>query len=127
MKSRSMPPVLPATALRRGRCCRAVGSTWSPSPAPRPSTTSWKCSAPALRGLVRETRLAAEDFLYPMFVVHGRGVREEIGAMPGQYHLSPDEAARLAVGAAEAGVPGVLLFGLPAHKDAQGSEAWDDR
>ncbi|HVL69184.1 MAG TPA: porphobilinogen synthase [Vicinamibacterales bacterium] len=79
----------------------------------------------AIRGLVRETRLAAEMLIYPLFVVPGDGVRREVGSMPGVFQLSVDEAVKEAQAAKEDGVPGVLLFGLPASKDAAGSGAFD--
>jgi porphobilinogen synthase len=80
----------------------------------------------ALRGLVRETRLSPADFVYPLFVAHGQGLRQEIESMPGQYHLSPDGLAREAEDLRALGVPAVLLFGLPAAKDEEGSEAYAD-
>ncbi len=80
----------------------------------------------AVRRLVRETRLSAADFILPLFVTQGEGVRNEIASMPGVFQLSVGEAAAEARRAAEAGVSGVLLFGLPAHKDAVGSSADDD-
>jgi porphobilinogen synthase len=80
----------------------------------------------ALRRLVRETALCPADFVYPLFVVHGRDVREEIPSMPGQYHLSLDRLAAEAKELRALSVPGVLLFGLPAAKDEQGSEAYAD-
>ncbi|HEY7467662.1 MAG TPA: porphobilinogen synthase [Dehalococcoidia bacterium] len=78
----------------------------------------------ALRRLVAETRLDARDFVYPLFVTHGRGVRDEIASMPGQYQLSVDQLAAEARELRELNVPAVLLFGLPAAKDALGSEAY---
>lgn len=80
----------------------------------------------ALRGLVRETRLTAADFVYPMFVAHGIDRREPIDAMPGVDRLSIAHAVAEAGEAASLGIPGVLLFGLPAAKDEEGSGAWDD-
>ena len=77
-----------------------------------------------LRGMVRETRLAPTDFIYPIFVAHGRGVREPIASMPGQARLSVDQLAREAAELRSLDIPAILLFGLPASKDAQGSEAW---
>ena len=79
---------------------------------------------PLLRKMVRETALAVDDFVYPLFVTHGRGVREAIGSMPGQYRLSVDELIKECKDAAGMGIPAVLLFGLPAEKDPRGSEAW---
>ena len=80
----------------------------------------------ALRGLVRETNLQPEDFVYPMFVAHGIDRREPIVAMPGIDRLSIAHAVAEAGEAAELGIPAVLLFGLPASKDEEGSGAWDD-
>ena len=79
----------------------------------------------AIRGLVRETRLTPDCLILPLFVVEGRGVRREIGSMPGVHQLSVDEAVKEAVGARADGVPGVLLFGLPDTKDASGTSAAD--
>lgn len=79
-----------------------------------------------LRGLVRETRLDAEDFVYPLFVAHGLDRREAIAAMPGVDRLSIDHAVAEAREAAELGIPAVLLFGIPAAKDEEGSGAWDE-
>jgi porphobilinogen synthase len=62
--------------------------------------------------------------VYPLFVTHGRGVREEISAMPGQYQFSPDMLAAEARELRDLGIPAVLLFGLPASKDPSGSEAY---
>ena len=77
-----------------------------------------------LRKLVRETRLDVHDLIQPLFVVSGDGVRRPIAGMPGQDHVSPDLAAADAVEIARAGIGGVLLFGLPDAKDAEGSSAW---
>ena len=78
----------------------------------------------ALRRLVAETRLDPRDFVYPLFVMHGSGVRNEIASMPGQYQLSLDQLAAEARELRELNVPAVLLFGLPASKDDRGSEAY---
>jgi porphobilinogen synthase len=78
-----------------------------------------------MRALVRETRLAADMFIYPLFVCTGEGQRREIASMPGVFQLSVDEVVREAAAAHAEGVPGVLLFGLPEHKDALGSAAHD--
>ncbi len=82
--------------------------------------------SPVLREMVRETRLAPTDLVYPLFVRHGKGIRTEIGSMPGQFHLSPDTLVDEVGAAAEDGVRAVLLFGIPETKDERGSEAWDD-
>ncbi len=79
-----------------------------------------------LRRLVAETRLSPADFVYPLFVVHGQGVRDEIPSMPGQYRISLDQVGREADDLRTLGVPAVLLFGLPAVKDDEGSEAYAD-
>ena len=79
----------------------------------------------AIRGLVRETRLSAETFLYPLFVCGGTGVRREVISMPGVFQLSVDEAVAETQAARAEGVAGVLLFGLPAKKDDTGSSAAD--
>ena len=78
-----------------------------------------------IRNLVRETRVSPQSLIYPMFVCEGKGVRREIGSMPGVFNLSVDEAVKEAAAAGADGVPGVLLFGLPAHKDATGTSAFD--
>jgi porphobilinogen synthase len=79
-----------------------------------------------LRGLVRETTLAVSDFVYPMFVAHGIDRREPIPTMPGIDRLSIAHAVAEAGEAASLEIPAVLLFGLPAAKDAEGSGAWDE-
>jgi porphobilinogen synthase len=79
-----------------------------------------------LRRMVRETTLDVADFVYPAFVCHGRGVREEIPSMPGVFHLSTDLLAEEAAAVANDGIPAMLLFGLPRTKDEVGSEAYDD-
>jgi porphobilinogen synthase len=79
----------------------------------------------AIRSLVRETRLTPDCFIYPLFVVDGTGVRREVPSMPGVFQLSVDQAVQEAAAAKAEGVPAVLLFGLPAEKDAHGSAASD--
>ncbi len=79
----------------------------------------------AIRSLVRETRLTPDCLLYPLFVCEGEGVRRPVSSMPGVFQLSVDEAVKEAGAAKAEGIPGVLLFGLPAHKDAVGSLAAD--
>jgi porphobilinogen synthase len=80
-----------------------------------------------LRALVRETRLAPEDFILPLFACAGEGVRREVSSMPGVHNLSVDEIAKEAAGAEEIGVKGIILFGLPEAKDEAGSGAWHER
>src|SRR6202165_2369350 len=82
--------------------------------------------SPLVRRMVRETLLRTDDLIYPLFAVHGRGVREPIGPMPGQSRLSVDELLKECKDAASMGIPAVLLFGLPAEKDPRGSEAYAD-
>jgi porphobilinogen synthase len=77
----------------------------------------------AIRTLVRETRLTADAFVYPLFVCEGRGVTRPISSMPGVSQLSVDEAVREAEAAAADGIRAVMLFGLPSHKDAAGSQS----
>ncbi|WP_274649937.1 porphobilinogen synthase [Paenibacillus humicola] len=80
---------------------------------------------PALRSMVRETQLTANDFIYPIFVTHGSGVKEEIPSMPGVYHFSIDTLKEEIDRVVAAGVPSVLLFGVPEHKDAEGTSAYE--
>ena len=80
--------------------------------------------SPGLRRLVEETRLSVSDFIYPLFVTHGRDTRTEIPPMPGIYQLSLDQLINEVGEAADVGIESVLLFGIPAHKDAEGSEAY---
>ncbi len=77
-----------------------------------------------IRRMVRETRLTVDAFVMPFFVVHGRQVRREISSMPGNYQLSVDQLVKEVKETAALGIPGVILFGLPAGKDAVGSEAY---
>jgi porphobilinogen synthase len=78
----------------------------------------------ALRRLVRETTLMPSQLVLPLFVRNGRNLRRPIDAMPGVSQTSPDELERDVTSAAEAGIGGVILFGIPDHKDETGSEAW---
>jgi len=77
----------------------------------------------ALRRMVRETHLRREDFIYPMFVAPGKGVREAVPSMPGVFRLSVDQLVLEAQELVRLGLPAVLLFGLPLRKDDTGSEA----
>jgi len=79
-----------------------------------------------LRDLVRETSLEPGDLIYPLFICPGKGVRNPIGSMPGVFNLSVDEAVREAEEAAQLGIGGLLLFGLPETKDEQGTGAWEE-
>ena len=75
--------------------------------------------------MVRENSLELNDFVYPIFVVPGTNVKEEIPSMPGQYHLSVDNAVKVAEEIYKMGIPAVEVFGLPEYKDDIGSSAWD--
>ncbi|HEY7376784.1 MAG TPA: porphobilinogen synthase [Polyangia bacterium] len=79
---------------------------------------------PALRRMVRETTLAPDNFIYPLFVCPGKGVKREVSSLPGQFHFSADEVVREAEEVAKLGIASVILFGLPEKKDEVGSEAW---
>ena len=79
---------------------------------------------PGLRGMARETRLAPSDFIYPMFVVHGRDTRVEVPPMPGIYQLSLDHLVHEVGELYELGIRSVMLFGIPAYKDELGSDAY---
>ncbi|HSS98720.1 MAG TPA: porphobilinogen synthase [Terriglobales bacterium] len=79
-----------------------------------------------LRSLVRETRLSPENFVYPLFVCPGEGVRKEVGSMPGVFNLSVDEAVKEANEAQSLGLGGIILFGLPEKKDEVATGAWAD-
>ena len=79
-----------------------------------------------LRALVRETVLEPGDLIYPLFICPGKGVRNPVGSMPGVFNLSVDEAVREAEEAAQLGIGGLLLFGLPEAKDEQGTGAWEE-
>jgi porphobilinogen synthase len=79
-----------------------------------------------LRSMVRETELTPKDFVLPLFVMPGKGVRNPVGSMPGVFQLSVDEAVKEAKLAYKHAVPSVILFGLPEKKDALGSGGWDN-
>ncbi|MBC8133814.1 MAG: porphobilinogen synthase [Deltaproteobacteria bacterium] len=80
--------------------------------------------SPTIRRMVRETSLSADNFIFPLFICPGSGIRKEISSLPGQFHLSVDQLANEAKEITELGIPSVILFGLPAKKDEVGSEAW---
>lgn len=77
-----------------------------------------------IRALVRETRLSPDDFVYPLFVCEGEGVRREISSMPGVFNFSIDELTKEVETANKAGVRSIILFGLPDNKDAAGTQAY---
>jgi len=79
---------------------------------------------PAIRGLVRQTKLNKHSLILPFFVREGTGIHEEIPSLPGQYHYSPDTLPGGVEAALEGGVNAVILFGIPDHKDQEGSGAW---
>jgi porphobilinogen synthase len=81
---------------------------------------------PALRDLVRETHVSPQDLLLPMFIEAGLNGRKPIHAMPGVDRLGVDEAVREAGELVDRGIPGLMLFGIPSHKDPEGTGAWDD-
>jgi len=96
-----------------------MSDTQTPVPTIRPRRLR---SSAALRSMVRETHLTPADFIYPLFVTHGEGVRHPIPSMPGIFQLSIDQLAREAQETTALGIPSVVLFGLPAHKDPVGLE-----
>jgi len=83
-------------------------------------------SSPAMRRLVRQTNLSVDDFVYPLFVREGRGLKTPIKSMTDCFHFSPDTVAAEAAEVVSLGIPAVLLFGLPGKKDETGSQAWAD-
>ncbi len=82
-------------------------------------------TSPAIRDFVRETSLRASDFVYPLFIVEGDGIRNEVASMPGQFQLSIDQLEREVGELGGLGIPGVLLFGIPDRKDDAASGAFD--
>ncbi len=82
---------------------------------------------PAMRRLVRETRLDPASWILPLFVRPGHSLRTPVGSMPGVFQTSVDECVRDALEATALGVGGVILFGIPDHKDPEGSGAWDEQ
>jgi len=78
----------------------------------------------AMRNLVRETHVTVHDLIYPIFVTEGENVKEEISSMPGVFHFSPDRLEEEIREVADLGIGAVLLFGVPDHKDALGTEAY---
>jgi porphobilinogen synthase len=79
-----------------------------------------------IRRMVRETKLSPDDFIYPLFVTHGKGVKKEIGSMPGNFQQSIDNIVKDCEDVKGLGIPAVLLFGIPESKDEVGSEAYSD-
>lgn len=81
---------------------------------------------PLIRSMVRETRVSVDSLIYPIFVIEGKNIKEEIASMPGQYRYSIDRLGEILEAVTKSGVKSVLLFGIPAQKDACGSGAWDE-
>ncbi len=83
-------------------------------------------SSAGMRAMVRETHLHKDDLIYPIFVVEGENIRQEVPSMPGVYHLSLDLLNEEMQEVSDLGVPSVIVFGVPNHKDEEGSEAYND-
>ncbi|MFH0736578.1 MAG: porphobilinogen synthase [bacterium] len=81
---------------------------------------------PLMRDLIRETALDTKDFIYPLFVVHGKNIKKEISSMPNVFHMSIDVLVEECKEIAALGIPAVLLFGIPENKDEVGSEAYSE-
>lgn len=80
---------------------------------------------PGIRRMVQESRLSVADLIYPLFIVHGTGVKKEIEVLPGNYHLSLDRLEEEGRAIYDLGIPAVILFGLPARRDEMATEAYD--
>ena len=102
-----------------------LGYSQSTSPEPFRRFRRTRMTEP-LRSMVRETELSINDFVYPLFVVPGTKFRREVVSMPGVFQLSVDELVRECVEVKGLGVPAVILFGIPEHKDVVGSGAYDE-
>lgn len=81
---------------------------------------------PQIRNLVRETTLSVNDFVLPLFIVEGKGIKKPISSMPGHFQLSLDQIKEEMKDVKAHGIQSVILFGIPEHKDAEGSSAWDE-
>lgn len=81
---------------------------------------------PLIRNMVRETILTKNDLIYPLFVVPGKGIKNPVKSMPGVFQLSIDNLIKECEEVVSLGIPGIILFGIPEHKDEKGSEAYDD-
>jgi porphobilinogen synthase len=79
-----------------------------------------------IRRMVRQTAVSPDDFIYPLFVTHGKGIKKEITSMPGCYQESVDEVVKNAKEVHSLGIPAIILFGIPEHKDELGTSAYDD-
>ena len=80
----------------------------------------------AIRDMVRETTLNSKDLIYPIFVIEGENIKKEISSMPGVYHYSVDRLHEVIKQVEDANISGIMLFGIPEHKDECGSEAYND-
>ncbi|MEQ8221681.1 MAG: porphobilinogen synthase [Candidatus Eremiobacterota bacterium] len=78
-----------------------------------------------IRRLVRETKISVDDFIYPLFLKHGKDIKEEISSMPGNYHFSTDRLEGEIEEIVNLNIPGIILFGIPPYKDEIGSSAYD--
>src|SRR5439155_240957 len=113
-------------ARRRGR--REFTRPMSPPSAQFPIRRMRRLRrTPALRRLVQETHIAPSQLIWPLFVAHGEGLRRPVVSLPGVAQLSVDQMVKDAERAAALGLGGIILFGIPATKDATGSEAYDDQ
>lgn len=83
-------------------------------------------SSARLREIVRETRVSKSELIYPIFIAEGAGIKKPVDSMPGVYQYSIDMADEMLSEAAKSGISGVLIFGIPAHKDEQASSAYDE-
>ena len=81
---------------------------------------------PLVRDMVRETILTKNDLIYPLFVVPGENVKNPVKSMPGVFQLSIDNLIKECEEVSALGIPAIILFGIPEHKDEKGSEAYDD-
>ena len=81
---------------------------------------------PGIRNMVRETTISTNDLVYPIFIKHGKGLKDPIPSLPGQFHFSVDMAIKEAEEAMDLGIPAIFLFGLPASKDTTGSSSYDE-
>ena len=95
-------------------------------PAPFQRFRRTRMSAP-LRSMVRETTLSKDDFIYPLFVCHGRKIKRPVSSMPGVYQMSVDVLVKECADVTKLGIPAVILFGIPLEKNKTGTEAYDDR
>ena len=77
--------------------------------------------------MVKESSLSVDDLIYPLFIVHGVGIKKEIEALPGNYHLSLDRLGEEVKAISDLGIPAVILFGLPEIRDELASEAYDPK